>query len=188
MDKKKVVNILLWVGAALSLVLAGVIALFVGNIEAESAKIILVIVAALFGILALMVGYLAYMDTLAAPTGVIAADGIFLEYAPFEKYTAKGENAAFLIEHEKNMIPSLMKYFESRPKKVLEYWYDNSMYSRWKKPPAKFVLRADAMREDINGYRELGFDSISTFACFLGDDYENLYGEVDVKPFGECFD
>ena len=48
MDKKKVINILLWAGAALSLVLAGVIALFVGNIEAESAKIILVIVAALF--------------------------------------------------------------------------------------------------------------------------------------------
>ena len=63
MDKKKVINILLWAGAALSFVLAGVIALFVGNIEAESAKIILIIVAALFGILALMVGYLAYMDT-----------------------------------------------------------------------------------------------------------------------------
>ena len=32
-----------------------------------------------------------------------------------------------------------------------------------------------------------GFEHISSFACFLGDDYEDLYGEVDIKPFGKAF-
>ena len=34
-------------------------------------------------------------------------------------------------------------------------------------------------------YREMGFDMISSFACFLGKEYEELHGEVDVKPFGK---
>jgi len=32
----------------------------------------------------------------------------------------------------------------------------------------------------------MGFDIISTFACFLGKDYEDLHGEVDVTPFSEA--
>ena len=133
-----------------------------------------------------MVAYLAYCDTVVPPEQVKAGEGIFLEYAPFEKYTAKGDNASELIERERHMIHSLMGYFEGRPKKVLEYWYDNSLYSHWKKPPAEFRLNEPTMRDDIKEYRRMGFEGISTFACFLGRDYNELYGEVDIKPFAEC--
>ena len=130
--------------------------------------------------------YLAYMDTVVPPTQVEMEDGIFLEYAPFEKYTAKGENAAEMIAREKEMIAPLMRHFAKGPKKVLEYWYDNSLYSNWKKPPAKFVLKEEAMREDVEEYRRMGFDYVATFACFLGKDYEELHGDVNVKSFAEC--
>ena len=130
--------------------------------------------------------YLAYMDTIVPPVCVKPENGIFLEYAPFEKYTATGENAPLLIEREKQMIAPLMSFFGSGTKKVLEYWYDNSLYSHWKKPPVKFILNESKMKEDIEEYRSQGFDTISTFACFLGKDYEELYGEVDVKPFAKC--
>lgn len=132
--------------------------------------------------------YLAYMDTVVPPYKVRMEDGIFLEYAPFEKYTAKGENSAELISREKEMIASLLKCFENAPKKVLEYWYDNSLFSGWKKPPARFVLNREAMLKDIKEYRALGFDCVSTFACFLGKDYEELYGSVDITPFAKCID
>ncbi len=132
------------------------------------------------------ISYLAYMDTLAPPEKVCADDGIFLEYAPFEKYTAKGEDSADLIEREKQMIGPLMKFFDKGQKKVLEYWYDNSLFSSWKKPPVRFVLNKESMRQDIAEYRKIGFDGISTFACFLGKDYEDLYGNVDITPFAEC--
>ena len=130
--------------------------------------------------------YLAYVDSLIPPSEVKVGDGIFLEYAPFEKYTANNENAEELITREREMIVPLMKTFDKEPKKVLEYWYDNSLFSEWKKPPNKFVLDRKSMLEDISQYRETGFDCISTFACFLGKDYEELYGPADITDFSEA--
>ena len=132
------------------------------------------------------VAYLAYIDTVMPPETVTAEDGVFLEYAPFQKYTAKGDDAPALIQQEREMLSSLMTFFSNDMKKVLEYWYDNSLFSHWTKPPQPFVLKEDEMKRDIAKYREMGFDMISTFACFLGAEYEELHGEVDVKPFGEC--
>lgn len=63
MDKNKIVNILLWVGAAVSVVLAIVALIFGLGAENTMSQIILIIVAVLFLALAGMVGYLAYMDT-----------------------------------------------------------------------------------------------------------------------------
>ncbi len=130
--------------------------------------------------------YLAYVDSIVPPSKVKVGDGIFLEYAPFEKYTANNENAKELIAREREMIVPLMKTFDKEPKKVLEYWYDNSMFSLWKKPPKRFVLNKEEMLEDIEQYRETGFDCISTFACFLGKDYEELYGAVDITDFSDA--
>ena len=42
------------------------------------------------------------------------------------------------------------------------------------------------MRSDIEYCKAVGFDVISTFACFLGKDYEDLYGEVDIAPFAKA--
>ena len=133
------------------------------------------------------VAYLAYMDTIVPPSKVQPEEGIFLEYAPFAKYTSKGEDADEHIRREREMILPLMQFFAEGEKKVLEYWYDNSLFSHWKKPPLKFTLNEAAMREDILEYRALGFERIATFACFLGEDYEELYGDVDITPFAQCF-
>jgi hypothetical protein len=125
--------------------------------------------------------YLAYGDTLLLPT-IPAENGVFLEYAPFEKYTNKTENAEFFIKREFDMIDPLLKFFGSDNAKVLEYWYDNSLYSKWKKPPAKFTLNQQLIETDIAFYKKKGFNYISTFGCFLGEDYANLYGDVDITP------
>lgn len=128
--------------------------------------------------------YLAYIDTIVPPQSVKAEKGIFLEYAPFEKYTAyKRENPEELIEREQRMLKPLLEFFGRDNAKVLEYWYDNSLFSQWKKPPVKFELDEKSMLRDIAEYRETGFDSLSTFGCFLGEDYEALHGDVDITPF-----
>lgn len=129
--------------------------------------------------------YLAYMDSIVPPS-ISAEDGVFLEYAPFEKYTAKGDNAHELIRRERQMISPLMAHFGSGPRKVLEYWYDNSLYSNWQKPPKKFHLDSEGMEKDIREYSELKFDTVSTFACFLGSDYEMLHGQIDIAPFAKA--
>ena len=132
--------------------------------------------------------YLAYIDTIEPPTAVENDGAIFLEYAPFEKYTARGEDREERISREKAMIAPLLDCFGRENAKVLEYWYDNSLFSRWKKPPARFVLDEEAMQRDVREYREMGFARASTFACFLGDDYEELYGEADIRPFARAFE
>ncbi len=126
--------------------------------------------------------YLAYMDSIVTPEKIKPEDGIFLEYAPFEKYTAKGEDAPALIRREKEMIAPLIRFFGGE-KKLLEYWFDNSMFSNWQKPPKRFILDKNAMDADLKEYEKDGFDYISTFACFLGEDYETLYGDFDITPF-----
>ena len=129
--------------------------------------------------------YLAYCDTVVLPEKVAAEEGIFLEYAPFEKYVAKGEGAEARIANERAMLLPLMEFFGKADAKVLEYWYDNSLFSGWQKPPKAFALDREAMERDVEEYKRLGFGSIATFACYLGDDYEALHGEVDIVPFAQ---
>jgi len=122
--------------------------------------------------------YLAYQDTLDAPTSVKPADGIFLEYAPIDRdmtrpYSEQGETIAPSIE-------KIISFFGKSGSKVLEYWMDNSMFSNWQKPPKKYAPRRDVIAADLEFYRSLGFECLSSFACFLGDDYEELYGEPEI--------
>jgi hypothetical protein len=111
--------------------------------------------------------------------------GVFFEYAPMEKYKNE-EGSALLAREEEKMLPRLLEFFGRDGAKVLEYWYDNSMFSGWEKPPKRFSPDAEAIARDVSKYRELGFEYISSFACFLGEDYEELYGEADIAPFAEC--
>ena len=59
--------------------------------------------------------------------------------------------------------------------------------SRWKKPPVKFEVDRDVLYSDFEFYTKLGFEKISSFACYLGEDYAELYGDPDVSDFGKSF-
>lgn len=130
--------------------------------------------------------YLAYIDTIVVPEKIKPLEGIFLEYAPFEKYTNKSENAKELIIREQEMLKPLLEFFGESDAKALEYWYDNSLFSDWKKPPKQFTLNETTMNSDISALKSIGFRSIATFGCYLGADYEDLYGEVDITPFAKA--
>lgn len=130
--------------------------------------------------------YLAYYDSLTPPKVLRGEEGIFLEYAPLEKYTAKGEGAVAAVAAEQAMLPPLLDFFKEEPPRVLEYWYDNSLFSRWKKPPQKFTLDEERMQREMKEYFRLGFSEIASFACFLGEDYEALHGGFDLTPFARC--
>ena len=126
--------------------------------------------------------YLAYFEALPVPTEVKPDEGIFLEYAPIDRFNGKG----FLLEGENlDTLKGLLDFFGRKDAKVLEYWYDNSLFSKWKKPPVRFVADNETIRRDYAFYRELGFPTLSSFACFLGEDYLELYGEPDLSAVAE---
>ena len=124
------------------------------------------------------VACLAYQDTLPVPEKVTAHDGIFLEYAPIDRDMQKPveEQSA----DKAGNISALLDFFGRKNSKVLEYWMDNSMFSNWQKPPKKYVPNKEVIAADVKYYASLGFECISSFGCFLGDDYEALYGEPEI--------
>lgn len=62
MDKNKTMNILMWVAAGVSLLLAVITAVFAFNTETMYVKVMLILTVVLFVLLAGLVGFLAYMD------------------------------------------------------------------------------------------------------------------------------
>ena len=131
--------------------------------------------------------YLAYYDTLTVPRIIEPDDGIFLEFAPIRRDphapiadAANARNAGEIKE-----LKELLAFFGTKNSRVLEYWMDNSLYSGWKKPPKRFTLDEDVLRADRDYYASLGFETITSFGCFLGEDYRALYGEPPVARYGE---
>ncbi len=125
--------------------------------------------------------YLAYYDTITPPTTVMPEKGIFLEYAPYERdFHAPIEGNAQMASLE-----GLLRFFGKDTARVLDYWYDNSYYSDYKKPPKAFVPDKNVIAADLPYYVKLGFREIAGFACYLGADYEELHGEPDIGDLCE---
>lgn len=120
--------------------------------------------------------YLAYLGTLTPPKYVKPAPGVFLEYAPMKRDRSI---PVWQDDNVKRELAALFDVFEPGEAKILEYWYDNSMFSNWKKPPKKFTPDNERIAREIEFYRSLGVGNVTSFACYLGADYEALYGAPD---------
>ena len=125
--------------------------------------------------------YLAYHDTMPVPEKIKPEEGIFLQYAPIDRDFTK--EVSLIDEKEKKKMTDLINFFGKENSSVLEYWYDNSLFSNWKKPPKEFKCNNEIIKKDLDFYKNTGFSKIESFACFLGDDYEKLYGEPDISAF-----
>lgn len=124
--------------------------------------------------------YLAYENFLPCPEQVQPEEGIFLEYADIVR--ARNMHIREATALHENIRKSLA-FFGKKDSRVLEYWYDNSLFSKWTKPPVQFIPNNPPIQDDINWYVDAGFENIVSFACFLGEDYEELYGEPDLSAF-----
>lgn len=129
--------------------------------------------------------YLAYLEMRETPTHVIPQEGIFLEYAPIHRSfeCSMGDITCEQNVTEGKPLPTLLNYFGRRGAKVLEYWLDNSLFSKWTKPPKPFILNGAVMRQDLAYYEGLGFEDATVFACYLGRDYEALYGAPHLEEY-----
>lgn len=133
-----------------------------------------------------MLAYLAYVSTLTPPLVTRPSEGIFLEYAPIQRdfHRPLSDGSCAKNSQECAPLPALLAFFGVRHAQVLEYWMDNSLYSGWKRPPQPFTLDQAVMAKDLAYYAKLGFSSVTSFGCFLGPDYEALYGEPPLGEYG----
>lgn len=131
--------------------------------------------------------YIAYVDALKTPVTVRPEPGVFLEYAPIRRDSNRPLNDAGCPQNaaEADPIAALLDFFGRKDSQVLEYWVDNSRFSNWTKPPQHMALNEAVMAQDVAFYKEMGFESLTSFACYLGDDYVALHGEPPIRRYGE---
>ena len=132
-----------------------------------------------------VMGFLAYQDTLALPETVKPEKGIYLEYAPIDRDSARpiDDVACAANVSQTANLKKLLSFFGSENARVLEYWVDNSRFSDWKRPPKPMALNEDVMQKDVRFYASLGFRDMTSFACFLGPDYIGLYGQPPIERY-----
>jgi hypothetical protein len=130
--------------------------------------------------------YLAYLDTISAPSRVEPLPGIFLEYAPIERDSrfAMGNASIAKNAREAGHIFPLLERFGRPGSQILEYWMDNSYFYRWNPPYGELPFYRGVLSKDVAYYRELGFESITSFACGLNERYADEYGEPPIAEYG----
>ena len=131
-------------------------------------------------------GFLAYNDAMDVPEHTLPEEGVYLEYAPINRDSDVpiGDPCSAKNRSETAKLKDMLSLFGTENARVLEYWIDNSRFSNWTRPPKKLNFRADVMKRDVDYYYQLGFRDMTSFACFLGNDYEALYGEAPIKEYG----
>ncbi|MGI6653557.1 MAG: DUF4838 domain-containing protein [Christensenellales bacterium] len=130
--------------------------------------------------------YLAYHDALQVPARVEPLDGVFLEYAPIRRDHRAPINDPNNEKNAQEVAPlkDLISFFGTKDSRVLDYWMDNSLFSNWTKPPKAFQLAEEVMKRDVDFYRSLGMEDITSFGCYLGPDYEELHGKASLAAYG----
>ena len=132
--------------------------------------------------------YLAYDDVIVPPEHVTPADGIFLEYAPMKRNLTRPMWDPESEMNKKSIEPvgRLLEVFGHKNAQVLDYWLDNSWFSGWKKPIQRFRCLMDVVGQDAIWYERAGFETITSFAIYLGEEYYKTFGEhFDVDTYSK---
>jgi hypothetical protein len=121
--------------------------------------------------------HLAYNNTYKAPMEIKPDKGIFLEYAPIDRDLSK----PIPEEHIRNLKDNL-KVFPENTAHVLEYWIDVSKFSGWDRDIlVKIPWNEQNCERDVELYRRLGIQSITSFGVWINNDYLSKYGEDNTR-------
>ncbi len=120
--------------------------------------------------------YLAYQDMRAS--GVRNNPDLYLEFAPIHRVLTEPITAE-CNKADKELLLDQMRYFDRTY--VLDYWLDESLFSRWNRasikelPDLAYIIKAD-----VQYYESLGVEAITTFAAYVDKSYFEKYGTENV--------
>lgn len=138
--------------------------------------------------------HLAYQNTTPAPSVVKPEEGIFLEFAPFQRrwdkplseLDAKADGMKWTHGEYLKMLEDNLKVFPVETAQVLEYWLDESMASNWTKPQVKLDWHKDVFLSDIDTYAKYGIRNITAYAIFVDAYYVNTFKDISfVDDYGQ---
>jgi hypothetical protein len=131
--------------------------------------------------------HLAYASTIAAPTQVKPAAGVFLEFAPFDA-RARRPFTSLVESANGEMLAALdanLAVFPRETAQALDYWLDVSMQSSWRKPAKELRFADEPFAADVDLYARRGIRHVTSFAVFVDADYVGRFGFPDaVRRYG----
>lgn len=127
--------------------------------------------------------HLAYHNTIKAPTKIKPEDGIFLEFAPFQRTWEKPINDTFAVRNGSPIthgeyltyLEENLKIFPVESAQILEYWLDVSLFSGWEKPAKQLPWNKDVFTSDIDTYSKYGIKHVTSFGVYLDSAYFNTF-------------
>lgn len=132
--------------------------------------------------------HLCYQRTLPAPTQVRPESGIFLEFAPIGRDSARRIGDTSIPEHAKLMecLTANLVVFGAASAQVLEYWLDVSRFSGWKRETLTAIpWNRDVYLDDLQTYAKAGIRHITAFACWIDGEYVKRFGEPPLADYGD---
>lgn len=141
-----------------------------------------------------MLAHLAYYSSLEAPRHVTPREGIFLEFAPFQRrldrpLTDSLAEVAGIGCNARNLeyLRQNLEVFPAETAVVLDYWLDVSMASGWKKPAVELPWRGDVFRADLATYAALGIHNVTSFAVYMDSAYFAAYPDKTyLREYGQA--
>jgi hypothetical protein len=131
--------------------------------------------------------HLAYSHTLAAPTQITPAQGVFLEYAPINRRydMPYAQQTGPTQPDGLHMLDANLEVFRAETAQVLEYWLDVSRFSQWRRPTVKLPWNSEVFGADLDTYGSRGLRHITTFAAWVDADYVARFGEPNfIEEYG----
>ena len=136
--------------------------------------------------------HLAYYSTMTPPAKVKPSEGIFLEFAPYERVwdcpLCEGDaGREGKMNHAQTLetLDANLTVFPKETAQVLEYWLDLSLFSGYKKPTPKLPWRPEICRSDVATYAERGIRNFTSFAVYIDGDYAKTYGDLSfLREYG----
>src|SRR5262249_26327956 len=134
------------------------------------------------------VAHLAYANTTAPPKLVKPSNGVFLEFAPYDRRTFEPLTARDVPENARALeaLDANLAVFGAENAQCLEYWLDVSRVSGYAKPPKKLPFAERALAADVAGYGSRQIRHVTTFAAWIDADYVVRYGEPPLEAYGRA--
>lgn len=129
------------------------------------------------------IAYLAYGNAFAPPTLPIGPD-VFLEFAPMNR------NLQHRLtepdgEKVRTELDRLLEVFPADSAQILEYWLDESLYSRYDRSNIrKLSVNREVFGYDMQYYADKGVGAIKTFGAYLDKKYLETYGAEEILIYG----
>lgn len=136
--------------------------------------------------------HLVYSTTLAPPTQVKPAEGLFMEFAPISRQydipfrERSGGKPGYPSHGE--LLDSLdanLEVFGAEDAQVLEYWLDCSLFSDWKRGNlTRIPWYHDVFLDDLDTYAQRGITQVTTFGAWIDSTYVARFGEPPLGEYG----